>query len=271
LSPDILPKPKHLGPEYANQFADPAVVAAYHHRPPYSEALFALLGDLLVGQPRAVLDIGCGTGDIARPMASIADVVDAVDCSRPMLERGKSLPGGDRPNLRWIFGYAEDVLLPRHSYGLVTAGESMHWMDWSRLMPRLAELLAPEAFVAIVGRGTASPPPWADDLQTLINRYSTNRDYQQYNLMTELEQRGLFKRCGVKQTEPVPFQQSIDSYIDSIHSRNGFSRNRMTPRAAAAFDAEVRELLMDRRPDGQVEFDIVGYLTWGWPTRSSAG
>jgi ubiquinone/menaquinone biosynthesis C-methylase UbiE len=265
--PDIIPKPRHLGTEYASQFADPAVVAVYHHRPPYPEPLFALLGDLVVGQPRTLLDIGCGTGAIARPMASIVDAVDAVDCSPPMLERGQSLPGGERSNLRWILGYVEDVPLPRTSYGLVTAAESLHWMDWGRLMPRLAELLAPGANLAIISRTLASPTPWVDDMQALIDRYSTNREYEPYNLIAELEKRALFEQCGVKQTEAVPFQQSFDSYIESVHSRNGFSRDRMTRQAAESFDAEVRDMLGTRCPDGQVEFDVVGRIIWGWPSR----
>ena len=263
--PEMIPKPKHLGLEYASQFADPAVVAAYHHRPPYCAAAFPLLRDLVVGQPRIVLDLGCGTGDIARPLAGVVDFVDAVDCSAGMIERGKTLPGGDRPNLRWILGYAEDVQLPHPSYGLVTAGESLHWMDWARLMPRLDQLLAPGAYLAIVERSPAVRPAWFDQVQTLIERYTTNHDYQPYNLIELLHQRGLFEQLGVESIEAMHFEQSFDSYIESIHSRNGFSRDRMTDQAAADFDAGVLRVLVDRCPDGTVQFDVVGRIVWGRP------
>jgi SAM-dependent methyltransferase len=264
-TPEMMPKPKHLGPEYASQFADPAVVAAYHHRPPYAAATFPLLRDLVVGQPRLVLDLGCGTGDIARPLAGLVDFVDAVDCSVAMIERGRALPGGDRANLRWILGYAEDVVLPRTSYGLVTAGESLHWMDWARLMPRLRQLLAPEGLVALIERNPAIRPSWFAELETLLDRYSTNRDYQSYSLVGELAQRGLFEQSGVQLTEAVPFQQSVESYIESTHSRNGFSRDRMTHQAATDFDAEVRGLLAERCPDGTVRIDLVARIIFGRP------
>jgi SAM-dependent methyltransferase len=263
--PKMMPKPKHLGPEYASQFADPAVVAAYHHRPPYAAAVFPRLRDLVVGQPRIVLDLGCGTGDIARPLAGLVDFVDAVDCSATMIERGKTLPGGDRPNLGWILGYAEDVPLPHPSYGLVTAGESLHWMDWARLMPRLDKLLAPGAYVALVERSPAVRPPWFDEVQTLIERYSTNHEYQPYSLIAELEKRGLFEQHGVHLSEAVSFKQSVESYIESIHSRNGFSRDRMTHQAATDFDAEVRSLLVERCPDGTVRFNLVARIIFGRP------
>jgi SAM-dependent methyltransferase len=263
--PEMLPKPKHLGPEYASQFGDPAVVAAYHHRPPYAAAVFPLLRDLVAGQPRLVLELGCGTGDIARPLAGVVDFVDAVDCSAAMIERGQALPGGSQPNLRWILGYAEDVPLPHSGYGLVTAGESLHWMDWARLMARLRALLAPEAYLALISRVLAGTPRWSADMQPLIDQYSTNRDYQGYNVIELLEQRGLFEQCGVQLTEAVPFQQSVDSYIESIHSRNGFSRDRMTPQAASDFDAAVRTLLADRAPGGMVRFDVASRITFGRP------
>ncbi len=266
--PEMIPKPKHLGPEYASQFADPAVVAAYHHRPPYAPAVFPVLRDLTLGEPRIVLDLGCGTGDITRPLAGVVDFVDAVDCSAAMIERGKTLPGGDRPNLRWILGYAEDVPLPRTSYGLVTAGESLHWMDWARLMPRLAQLLAPGAYLAIVSRSPAVRPTWFDDVQPLIERFTTNRDYEPYSLIAELQMRGVFEQCGIESIEAVAFEQSFDSYIESIHSRNGFSRDRMTQQAAVDFDAAVRRVLVDRCPAGIVQFDVVGQIIFGRPLGS---
>ena len=264
MAETTIPKPSHLGPAYAEQFADPAIVAAYHHRPPYPVQLFTVLSDLVIGQPRAVLDLGCGTGDIARPMAAVVDAVDAVDCSQGMIERGRGLPGGDRANLAWILGYTEEVRLPRASYGLATAGESLHWMEWDRLLPRLNELLVPGAYLALVSR-TETPTPWRDDLLTLIRRYTTNRDYQPYSLVAELEKRGLFAQRGVERLDPLRFQQSIESYIESIHSRNGFSRDRMTHEAAVAFDEQAGRLVSTHCPSGYVQLDVVGSVTWGRP------
>src|SRR5262249_55186769 len=65
----VRPKPDHLGPEYAAQFGDPSVVAAYRHRPPYPAEVFDILVGLIADEPRAVLDVGTGTGEIARGLA----------------------------------------------------------------------------------------------------------------------------------------------------------------------------------------------------------
>ena len=62
---------------------------------------------------------------------------------------------------------------------------------------------------------------------------------------------------------PVPIQQSVAHYIESIHSRNGFSRERMTAADAQAFDGAMTELLATVYPDGIVRFEIVGHAVVG--------
>jgi SAM-dependent methyltransferase len=258
-----IPKPAHLGPEFGAQFSDTSVAAAYHHRPPYPDAVFPLLAGLVRGSPCVVLDAGCGTGDIARFLAPLVDRVDAVDISAPMIAVGRTLPGGDEPRLRWIQGRMEDTELGG-PYGLITAGESLHWMEWSVVLPRFCRLLTEGGVLAIVSR-QGSTVPWGDALQETITRFSTNRLFQPYDLMAELEQRHLFAPLGQESTEPVLVQQTVDSYIESIHSRNGFSRDRMTTVAAQAFDQEVASLLAPHAVDGVVSFHHDARVVWGAP------
>ncbi len=73
------PKPKHLSREYASQFADGSVVAAYGCRPVHPDAVSALLAALVPeGAPR-VLEIGSGTGDLALQLLPFASEIDAVE------------------------------------------------------------------------------------------------------------------------------------------------------------------------------------------------
>ena len=259
---NMLPKPAHLAPEFAQQFCDPSVVAAYHHRPPYPSQVIDHLLSLLVA-PGTVLDAGTGTGEIARALAQRGVRVDALDPSVAMLERGRHCPGGDHPLLTWILGAAESAPL-RPPYGLITTAASLHWMTWEIVLLRFRDLLAPGGVLAIVEQRQASRP-WDSALSQVVTRSSTNRFYQPYDLVTELERRTLFHALGQVQTDPVAFTQPVADYVESFHARNGFSRDRMSPEPAAAFDAEAERLVRPFAQDGQIDLEITGLIVWGRP------
>jgi SAM-dependent methyltransferase len=243
-------------------FQDPSVIASYRYRPPYPAEVFTVLSGLITETPRRVLDIGCGTGFVARELLPHADAVDAVDVSTGMIEAGKRLPGGDDPRLRWIVGRAEDAPLDP-PYALITAGDSLHWMDWPVLMPRLRAMLTVNGYLAVFENGQ-EPPPWQAELLPIIRRYSTLRDYTPFSLVDELVRRNLFTVRGTHTTAPVPFTQPIEDYIASFHGRSSFSLERMTPADAAAFDAAVRDLVRAYNPDA-VTLSLVTGIAWGKP------
>jgi len=256
------PKPTFLGQQFASAFQEESVAEAYQQRPPYPDVVFDILASLIVDQPSRVLDVGCGTGFIARRLVGRADHIDAVDISPTMVERGKRLPGGDAPSLEWIIGAAEDAPL-NPPYALITAGDSLHWMEWAVVMPRFAKLLTPCGCLAILGVGQTSAP-WDDELLAIIQRYSTVSGYRNYDLIAELETRNIFQTTGRQSTEPVLFTQSLDDYVESFHGRASFSRERMSASAARAFDAEVR-VLVSRYVSDDVTLQVVADVVWGKP------
>lgn len=265
----MLPKPKHLSREYASVFQDESVVDAYYNRPPYPPEAIELLAELAVDVPRRVLDVGCGTGDIARPLAPLVDRIDAVDISSGMIEYGKRLPGGDHEAIDWIPGSVEETALASQ-YALITAGESLHWMAWDVVLPRFADLLTTRGVVATVDRDWESPPPLWERVLPLIQRYTTNRDFQPYNLIEELEARGLFRKRGDHRTEPVAWQPTIEQYIECRHSQSGLSRDRMGD--DASFDAAVRAAIEDLVQEGVIEMRgnllqlaVRATIVWGTP------
>jgi ubiquinone/menaquinone biosynthesis C-methylase UbiE len=260
-----IPKPAHLSPEFASQFQDPSVARAYMHRPPYPADLFSRLAALIGPRPRKVLDLGTGTGAVARGIASLVDQVDAVDISLPLLQAARSLAGASREKIRWIHGLAEAAPL-NPPYGLATAGSSLHWMDCYAVLPRVQEALAPGAVFAILEERT-KPSPWSADLNTLIPKYSTNKAFRPYRLRDELAARGLFKPVGYFLTSVMTFSQPIDEHIESMHARNGFSRDRMTREAAAEFDWQFRSLLERHCPHGTVHIDVFTEVVYGDPAR----
>lgn len=259
----MLPKPEHLGLPYASQFKDQSIIDAYHFRVPHPPALFSILKQLVPDEPRIVLDVGCGTGEIARGLVDDCMRVDAVDFSLAMIEKGRQLPGGNSPRLRWIFARIEAVPLSP-PYSLITAGDSLHWMEWDVVMPLFKRILIPGGLLAIVSRGITTNP-WDERLAKLLPRFSTNQAYRPFNLVEELEQRGLFQLQSWLETNPVPFAQSVDDYIESYHSMNGLSRDRMSAEMAMAFDNEARDAVSSFQQNGHLSMQAVGTVTWGIP------
>ncbi len=257
------PKPENFGTHYAEEFKKQQVVNAYRYRPPYPQEVFDILAHLITDEPRAVLDVGAGSGDIARHLIDSVERIDAVDFSQNMIERGKQLPNGNHPHLNWIYGRAEEVPLTP-PYALITAGSSIHWTDWPVAFPRFRSLLTPNGYLALIYRRTL-PMPWDDELRKFRAQFSTRHAHRGSNAIKELEARGYFHQQGEKETTPVPFVQSIDDFIEGLHSRSSFSRERMGQQQATEFDQQARSLLLRYFPDGLLPLSVIATVTWGIP------
>jgi SAM-dependent methyltransferase len=221
------------------------------------------LAELVVDSPRAVLDVGTGTGELARRLADRVDRVDAVDVSPAMIAKGRTLPGGDQPNLRWILGAIEEVPLDP-PYALIMGGSSLHWPDWDVAFPRFASLLSPQSVLAIVHRHVVDAP-WREALRALELRYKPEREQPSPHLVEELVRRGLFRELGRREIGPEPFEQSVEDYIGAVHSRSSFALERMQPVVAAALDQDLRELLRPWSRDGGLGLAVSGSVVWGRP------
>jgi SAM-dependent methyltransferase len=265
----MIDRPAVLAPEVARSFQYGSVVAAYRHRPPYPAAVFDRLLGLLGAGPRTALDLGCGTGAVALPLAARGLRVDAVDVSAAMIAAARRQPGGDHPGVTWIVGRAEDAPL-RPPYALVTAGHSLHWLEWEVALPRLADVLTPDGVLAVLSVAPTWPAgalPWGRELEALLRRYTTVKEWTPaFDLIAELERRGLFRALGRATTAPELFVQSVDEYVESWHSTATLARERMGGDAAAAFDAALRQLVVERIGD-TIRWDLTASILWGKPLR----
>jgi SAM-dependent methyltransferase len=273
-------RPAHHAPEYGAWFQDPLIVAVYDRRPPYPEAAIRRLMALAGGAggageggagTGAVLDLGAGTGDVARRLAPWVGRVDAVALSAGMIEKGRGLPGGARANLRWIQAAAETAPLAP-PYRLATAGESLHWMDWEVVLPRVGAALEPGAALAIVSRTWGDVPALRERLAPIYARYSPVKDYRPYDLIAELEARGLFTPAGRERCGPEGWTPTVDEFMECSYSQRGTSRTHMGPEATAGYDVDVRRVLADLVAEGAIgerggrlQLQVRATVTWGTP------
>lgn len=264
-------KPDHLSGNYGAWFKDPLLAAAYPARPPYPDGLISLLITLIQDSPGTVLDIGCGTGELARRLSPSVEHVHAVDFSEAMLALARQLPAGNADNIRWTLGAVEDAALTG-PYALVTAGECLHWMDFDVVMARLAQVLSPKGRLAIIDR-TWDTDAWVwQRILPIIERHTPVRNYRPFNLIGYLAEHELFDVEGQQRFGPDPWRPTLAEYLECRHSQRGLSRTHMGAAAAASFDAEVTRALEELSSagviaahEGRLELGVAASVTWGRP------
>ncbi|KAH8898057.1 methyltransferase type 12 [Thozetella sp. PMI_491] len=264
----MISRPESQTEKFASRFRDTSVVQRYHLRPSYPPETFSILQNLIKDNPSAVLDLGCGTGDIARLFSAHVDRVDAVDVSLPMLEHGKTLPGGSDSKIRWIHSKAETFAI-QGPYALITAGQSLHWMDLDVVMPRLSRMLTPNGVLAIATVLFEPQAPWQDEYTKIVAKYSRNQKYVPFNMIPELEKANLFQKLGESRTAPLFMRQTIGDYIESHHARSSFSLDDMTTDEVDNFSQEMRGILQPYAEKDELSFGVVGYIVWGKPLRDT--
>ena len=259
------PRPRQFWDDHASLFKNRSLAEAYRLRPPYSNELYRILVELLADQNARVLDVGCGPGKIARSLVNQVGHVDAVDISQEMIRVGKSLANGDCPKLRWINGRVEEVSL-NPPYDMITAGSSIHWMEWNVVFPRFAAVLTADGHLAIIDGDRPVESPWHDAELSLIRKFSTNQHYEDMDLIQELVDRNHFRPIEDRWTTPVVFSQPLVDYVESFHSRQSLSKEQMGDENVAAFDTELTHVLSDFVDGGGViRFNVSTRITWGKP------
>ena len=247
--------------EHARRWQDADAAECYVHRIPYPEETFDVLRSLITDEATAALDVGCGTGNIARALAPFVDRVDAIDIAAPMIEVGRRLPRGASPNILWQVAPAESAGL-RPPYALVVGGASLHWMDYEVVLPRFRKALTERGVLAVVRLSEAVESAWDKEIKEITERYSTAKEYVPFDMITIWEEAQLYRRVGTWITKPAPFEQSIENFIAAFHAQSNLTRAHVD---SERLDAEVHEVMKRHCPHGFVRRQVVAHLEWGKP------
>ncbi len=114
------------------------------HRAGFPEAFFERIQSRGLIPPGArLLDLGSGTGTIARGMAARGCRVFALDISAPLLRQARVINKNDASGISGIVAAAEQIPAAADSFDVVTAGQCWHWFDGLRAAREAKRILVP--------------------------------------------------------------------------------------------------------------------------------
>ncbi|GAA5011569.1 class I SAM-dependent methyltransferase [Actinopolymorpha pittospori] len=95
------------------------------------------------------LDVGCGTGDLARRLTSRADVVRGIDADPQIVARARELTSPAAPV---TFTVADaSTTLPSGPYDVITCVAALHHLPFVETLTRFRAHLAPGGTLVVVG------------------------------------------------------------------------------------------------------------------------
>jgi SAM-dependent methyltransferase len=122
--------------------------AAY--RTGYPESFYELLTALGIGTPgQRILDLGTGTGVLARAFAKRGALVTGVDIAANQIAAAQALAAQEGLNVTFQVRPAEALDFPEGSFEVISAGQSWWYFDKSVMIPKVLRLLTPAGCLAL--------------------------------------------------------------------------------------------------------------------------
>ena len=137
------------------------------HRPVYPDALIDRVCELGgLGPGAAVLEIGCGTGQLTCSLLARGLRVTAIEPGEALIARAHDRLG-DAGAVEFVNRRLEDASLPDAHYSAVFSASAIHWVDPDVSWRRIAEALVDGGTLALVSYFGLQEPGSAGDQQAL--------------------------------------------------------------------------------------------------------
>ncbi|WP_026733319.1 class I SAM-dependent methyltransferase [Fischerella sp. PCC 9605] len=120
------------------------------YRAGFPSSFFNRLSEYGIGLPaQTIVDLGTGTGTLARGFATRGCHVIAIDPSAAMLEQAKQLDQSANVKIDYRVATAENTGLQESSADVVTAGQCWHWFDRPRAVEEVTRILRANSYIVI--------------------------------------------------------------------------------------------------------------------------
>lgn len=221
------------------------------HRPEPPESLYRRLAEVGVGLPgQRLLDLGTGTGALARAFAARGLAVAGIDIAEPQIAVAKDLAAEQEVLVDLRVAPAEELPFGNGQFDVATANQCWLYFDLKRAVPELRRVLRPGGLLATsffsylprvsrIARAT----------EELVLRY--NPQWSAAGYAGAVAERPSWARGVARQRamfyydEPIPFTR--DSWRGRMRACRGVGAS-LPPDAVAALDRDLEALLRSIAP-----------------------
>jgi SAM-dependent methyltransferase len=241
------------------------------HRAGFPDALFDRLAEWGVGSPgQRAVDLGSGTGSLARGLARRGCTVVGLDPAGPMLAMARALDDDAGVRVDYVVGRAEAAGLGTGAFATVTAGQCWHWFDRPRAAAECRRLLAPGGALAICHFDWLPWPGTAvEATEQLILRHNPGWRFAGGTGMYpgwSVDVAG----AGLGAIETFSFDVEVayshEDWRGRVRASAGVATT-LGPDAVAAFDTDHAALLAERFPADPI---AVPHRVWALVARKDA-
>jgi cyclopropane fatty-acyl-phospholipid synthase-like methyltransferase len=114
------------------------------YRPGYPKSFYAILQAVGIGAPgQHILDLGTGTGVLARAFARQGAHVTGIDIADAQIVAARQLAAQEQLDIRFVTYAAEEAEFPPQSFEIISCGQSWLYFDTQRMIPLVKTWLKP--------------------------------------------------------------------------------------------------------------------------------
>lgn len=188
------------------------------HRLGYPDEIVEFVrANAAVDADSAVLEVGCGTGQLTERLAGFGADLTAIDIGPSMVAAARRRLAN--PAISWQVTSFEDFAAADGTFDLIASGTAFHWIDPEVGFDKSARLLRPHGWLAVLATDESYDGLFGTALRDMWAARSDNREHQPTNTVTEMfSGTGLFGP-PVRRTQVRPFVRPVESVIGLENTR----------------------------------------------------
>lgn len=230
------------------------------YRPPYPSSLIRfLVHEFSLNGEGRLLDLGCGTGQLALRFSDWFEEIVGVDAEPEMLDEAKRLSGDERlGHVKWLQGRAEDRVGDWGLFRLIIIAKAFHWMDRASILEILHNSSDPKGGIAIIDNYNEEQEPllWQLKVNEVVKRWLGDARRAGNSTYTPPKERyeDIVRKSGFKNVQrhilpSYSYTWTVDSIIGNLYSTS-FASRRFFGDNLVRFENDLKSVLLDMDSTG---------------------